>query len=299
MDQAVLHKEDENRKKGIIVSFAFHTLLLLIALVPYLSSEEFPKELSGIVVAFGIPDGGSSDANPLSNSDEPLSNESPNDDASDDNKEKSISTSKQKETSDPEKSEKPVSDLKPISNTSDVAVEDAKKEKSKKEAEAAEEENKRRQAEEIAQLEAQKKADAEAKKAAYNESKSKFSDLLGTGKGNNNNDSNAGDPKGDPNSDALNQIATGAGRIGGGLTDRGVIYEPKINDKSQFTGIVVTKVCVNKEGKVVEAKFTQQGSTTTNKLLVDLAVNAAKKYQFTPSEIETQCGNITIEFKVK
>jgi len=299
MDQAVLQKQDENKKKGIIVSFAIHALLLLIALIPYLSSEEFPKEVSGIVVAFGNPDGGSSDANPLSNTDEPLSEEIPNDDASKDDKKESISTSKQKETEDPVKSKKPVSDLKPISSTSDIAVEEAQKEKAKKAAEAAEAENKRRQAEEIARKEAQKKAEDDAKKAAYDESKSKFSDLFGSGKGNNNNDNNEGDPKGDPNSDALNQIATGAGRIGGGLTNRGVVFEPEINDKSQHTGIVVIKVCVNRDGKVTEAKFTQQGSTTTNKDLVDLAVSAAKKYQFTPSDIEIQCGNITIEFKVE
>lgn len=299
MDHAVIQNEDENKKKGIIVSFMVHALLLLIALIPHMSSEQMPEEISGIVVAFGIPDGGSSDANPLSKTDEPTSEDTPNEDSSKDDKEKSSSTSKQKETADPSPSKKPVSDLKPISNTSDVAVEEAQKEKARKEAEAAEAENKRRQAEDLAKKEAQKKAEDDAKKAAYNDSKSKFSDLLGAGKGNNNNDNNAGDPKGDPNSDALNQLATGSGRIGGGLTNRGVLAEPQIDDKSQYTGIVVVKVCVNREGKVIESKFTQLGSTTTNKLLVDLAVNAAKKYLFTPSDIETQCGNITIEFKVE
>lgn len=297
MDQAVLQKEEENKKKGLIMSFVIHTLLLLIALIPYISSEQFPKEISGIVVAFGAPDGGSSNANPISQDDELTTEKTPNEDTSKDNKQKSTSTSKQNETKDPAQSTKSKSDLKPISNTSDVAAENARKEKAKQAAEAAE--NKKRQAEEAAKQEAQKKAEDEAKQAAYNESKSKFSDLLGSGKGNNNNDNNAGDPKGDPNSDALNQIATGSGRIGGGLTNRGVLYEPEINDNSQYTGIVVVKVCVNKAGKIIESKFTQQGSTTTNKVLVDLAVASAKKYQFTPSEIETQCGNITIEFKVK
>ena len=299
MDHAVIQNEDENKKKGIIVSFMIHALLLLIALMPYLATEENPKEISGILVAFGVPEGGSSDANPLAKTDEPIPEDTPNEESSKDIKEESKSTSKQKETADPIPNKKPVSDIKPISKTSDVAVEEAQKEKARKEAEEAEAEIKRRQAEELARNEAQKKADDKAKKAAYNDSKSKFSDLLGSGKGNNNNDNNAGDPKGDPNSDALNQLATGSGRIGGGLTDRGVLFEPEIDDRSQYTGIVVIKVCVNKAGNVKEAKFTQLGSTTTNKLLVDLAVNAAKKYQFSPSEIETQCGNITIEFKVK
>jgi len=299
MDHALPHKKDENRRKGIIVSFMIHALLLLIALIPYLATEEIPKEISGIVVAFGIPDGGSSDSNPIAKTNEPVSDKAPTDDTSKDDDKKSVSTAKQKETKDPPPSKKPVSDLKPISNTSDVAVAEAQKEKARRDAEAAEADRKSRQAEEIARKEAQRKAEAEAKKAAYNDSKSKFSDLFGSGKGNNNNDSNAGDPNGDPNSDALNKLATGSGRIGGGLSDRGVLFEPQIDDNSQYTGVVVVKVCVDRTGKVTESKFTQLGSTTTNKLLVDLAVNAAKKYQFTPSDIETQCGNITIEFKVK
>lgn len=299
MDHALPHKKDENRKKGIIVSFMIHALLLLIALVPYLTSEEIPKEISGIIVAFGAPDAGSSDANPIAKTDTPISTDSPQEDTSKDDREKTTSTSKQKETKDPTPDKKPISDLTPISTTSDVNVEDAKKEKAKKDADAAEADRKKRQADKIAREEAEKKAKDEAQKAAYNDSKSKFSDLLGSGRGNNNNDSNAGDPKGDPNSDALNQIATGSGRIGGGLTDRGVLFEPQIDDNSQFTGIVVVKVCVNRDGNVIEANYTQMGSTTTNKSLVDLATDAAKKYKFTPSDIDTQCGNITIEFKVK
>ncbi len=299
MDHALPHKKDENKKKGIIVSIMIHILLLLIALIPYLASEEIPKEISGIVVAFGVPDGGSSDANPIANTDEPISEKKPTEDSSKDDDEKSTSISTQEETKDPIPSKKPISDLTPISNTSDIAIEEAQKEKARKEAEASKAENKRRQAEEMARIEAQRKAEEDAKKAAFSDSKSKFSDLLGSGKGDNNNDNNAGDPKGNPNSDALNQITTGSGRIGGGLTDRGVLYEPQIDDNSQYTGVVVVKVCVDQTGKVIEAKFTQLGSTTTNKLLVDLAVDAAKKYQFTPSEIEIQCGNITIEFKVK
>ncbi|MDF1697029.1 MAG: hypothetical protein P1U56_14400 [Saprospiraceae bacterium] len=298
MDHAVLQKEDENKKKGIIMSFMVHALLLLIALIPYLASENPPKELSGIVVAFGAPDGGSSNANPLANTTELDVQDTPKEDDSQDNKETSTSPNNETDTKDPAPSEPSTSDLEPVSSTSDVTVADKQKDDQKK-AEAAEAERLQRQAEERARIEAQKEAEAKAKKAAYDQSKSKFSDLLGTGKGNNNNDGNQGDPKGDPNSDALNQVATGSGRIGGGLSNRGVVYEPEIEDQSQYTGIVVVKVCVNSTGKVVEAKYTQMGSTTTNKILVDLAVNGAKKYTFTESDVEMQCGNITIEFRVK
>jgi len=296
MDHALPHKREENRRKGIIVSIMIHTLLLLIALVPYLTSEDTPKDISGIVVAFGTPNAGASNANPLSRDNDTDAADTPKEDDSQQEDQQSTATTKAKITEDPTPAEKPASDLKPISATSDVAAENAKKAKAKKDAEA---ERRKRQVDLIAKQEAEKAAAEKAKKAAFDDSKSKFSDLLGSSKGKDNADGNVGDPKGDPNSDALNELATGSGRIGGGLTDRGVLYEPDINDNSQYTGVVVTKVCVDKTGKVVEAKFTQLGSTTTNKVLVDLAVKAAKKYKFTPSEVETQCGNITIEFKVK
>lgn len=300
MDHAVLHNEDENKKKGIIMSFVIHALLLLIALIPYLVSNNPPTELSGIVVAFGTPDGGSSNANPISNDYDTKVDNTPREAATQDNQAKSTSNTPDTKTSEPKTDAPSQSNLDPVSNTSDVVVDDSKKaQEDKAAAEAREAERMQKQAEERARIEAEKEAEAQAKKAAYDKSKSKFSDLLGSGKGNNENTGNQGDTKGDPNSDALNQLATGSGRIGGGLTDRGVLYEPEIKDRSQYTGTVVVKVCVNASGKVVEAKYTQMGSTTTNKVLVDLAVDGAKKYKFTSSEVEMQCGNITIDFSVK
>lgn len=299
MDHALPNKKEENRRKGIIVSVMVHALLLLIALIPYMVSEQIPKELSGIVVAFGAPDAGRSNANPISDSQDRTANTTAVESSSSDQATNSTAPQKEETYEDPSPDTKPVQDMTPVSNTSDVTVDDSKKEENERAEAAAEAERQKRLAEERASIEAQKEAEAKAKKAAFDDSKSKFSDLLGSGKGSNNNDGNEGDPKGDPNSDALNKIATGSGRIGGGLANRGVLYEPEINDNSQYTGVVVVKVCVNSSGKVVEANFTQRGSTTTNKVLVDIAIDAAKKYKFTSSEVETQCGNITIEFKVK
>ena len=300
MDHAVLQKEDENKKKGLIMSFVIHALLILIALIPYLVSDTDPTEISGIQVAFGTPDGGSSNANPISDTYETKVNDSNKESASEDNQNNSSSNTPDTETSEPKTNTAPQSKVEPVSNTSDVVVDERKKEQEEKAAaEAREAERMKRQAEERARIEAQKEADAKARQAAYDESKSKFSDLFGSGKGNNNNEGNQGDDKGDPNSDALNQLATGSGRIGGGLKDRGVLFEPEIKDRSQYTGTVVIKVCVNSKGKVVESKYTQMGSTTTNKVLVDLAIDGARKYQFTSSEVEMQCGNITIDFSVQ
>ena len=88
-------------------------------------------------------------------------------------------------------------------------------------------------------------------------------------------------------------------RVGGGLGNRGVLHEPQINDRSQKTGRVVISVCVDKTGKVIKADYTQKGSTTTDSELKDIARKAALQFKFTLSEIEEQCGTITVDFKIK
>ncbi|MFT6336528.1 MAG: membrane protein involved in colicin uptake [Saprospiraceae bacterium] len=299
MEYIALHKEEENKQKGIIVSVVIHLLLLLLCLIPYMAIEDKPEQLSGILVSFGSPENGSSDAAPISDNDQPTQDSKPSESSSADDDSKSTAPAQEEAVSKPKEAAAPIQEITPISETSDIAAKEAKKEKSKRDKEAAEADKLKSQAEERAKLEAQKKADEAAKKAALDAKKGQFSDLLGSGKGNNNNTGNQGVPNGDPNSSALDQLATGSGRIGGGLSNRGVLFEPEINDSSQKTGKVVIKVCVDKTGKISEAKFTQRGSTTTDKYLVDIATKAAKKYQFTPSDIETQCGNITIEFKVQ
>lgn len=299
MEQTMLHKEEENKHKGMIVSAVVHALLLLICLIPYMQSEEKPEQISGIMVAFGTPDGGSNSDVPQSENDNPIEDTKPENQSSANTSTKSTATKKEEDIAKPKTDTKPVEDIVAAQQESVIAAKEAQKEKAKKEADAAEADRLKTQAEELAQKEAQKKAEEEAQKAAYDKSKSKFSDLLGSGKGNNNNSGNQGSPDGDPNSTNLEQIATGSGRIGGGLSDRGVLFEPEIDDNSQKTGKVVIKVCVDKTGKVFEAKFTQRGSTTTDSYLIDVATKATKQYQFTPSEIEEQCGSITIEFKVK
>ena len=58
-------------------------------------------------------------------------------------------------------------------------------------------------------------------------------------------------------------------------------------------------VCVDKSGKVIKAEYTQKGSTTTDSELKEVAKRAALQFKFTTSEIEEQCGTITVDFKVK
>ena len=108
-----------------------------------------------------------------------------------------------------------------------------------------------------------------------------------------------GDPLGDRDAEVLEGITRGKGKVGSGLDSRGILYEPSFDDSSQKSGRVVVKICINQAGNVISARYTQRGSTTTDSELIDLAVYNAKKYRFTPSNKEKQCGTIIIDFIVK
>ncbi|MCB0606659.1 MAG: energy transducer TonB, partial [Lewinella sp.] len=177
--------------------------------------------------------------------------------------------------------------------------EEAKKaaEESKK---RAEEEAKKKAAEEAAR----KKAEAEAEKKRQEQAAKEFGESLGLeglgkGKGDSGKAGNKGDPNGDPNSSNLEGISKGSGSVGGGLGSRGVLNSPAVQENSQQAGTVVLEVCVDTNGNVIEAKYTQKGSTTGNSQLVNAAIANAKRWRFSKGSIDKQCGTITYNFKVQ
>ncbi len=104
---------------------------------------------------------------------------------------------------------------------------------------------------------------------------------------------------GDPNSKNLEGITTGTGSVGGSLGNRNVLSAPRITDNSALEGTVVIAVCVDANGSVVSADFTQKGSTTSNSTLVNLAVSNARKWKFSTGDVDMQCGTMTYRFKVQ
>lgn len=104
---------------------------------------------------------------------------------------------------------------------------------------------------------------------------------------------------GDPNSKNLEGITTGTGSVGGSLGNRNVLSAPRITDNSALEGTVVIAVCVDANGSVVSADFTQKGSTTSNSTLANLAVNNARKWKFSTGDVDKQCGTLTYRFKVQ
>ncbi len=89
--------------------------------------------------------------------------------------------------------------------------------------------------------------------------------------------------------------------VAANVPGRKFISVPPISDTSQEIGTVVVKIKVNRQGEVIEAKFTSQGSTTTSSVLTSKAVAAAKKAKFNQelNAPEVQNGTMTFRFKVK
>ena len=298
MDMSVqVHEVEqrEDKRRGMVGSVVFHALLLALLIIPFITFPIPPPGQQGIVVSLGIPDTGEGDDRPETQNKEVVEPTPP--------------ASKPTPVKQPEPQVKQVSSREVEKQKDVVTVDEAElliKKQEEEEAQKAREAElqKQRELEEAkrqAELEAQRKAEEEAQKQAqYQESKKQFGDLLsGTGKGNTGTPGNQGVQDGDPDAAALEGISTGSGMVGGGLSNRGVLYEPNIDDASQKAGRVVVSVCVDGNGDVVSATYTQRGSTTTDSELRALAEKSARKFKFNRAEIDKQCGTITIDFKLQ
>jgi TonB family protein len=271
LDSAINPQEQTSQGKGWIVSLITHILVIIALFLPMMAIKIPPPEEEGLLVNLGLLDEGQGDETPKGTDNEVAP------------KPEEHQERKQVEQMTPAAPAKQVTQ-KSITSTEESTVV-----------------TKEAAARKAAQADAQRKASEEAsRQEAYNKTKKSYGDLLGgSGKGNTGKPGSQGDPNGDPNSNILEGISKGSGRVGGGLGNRGVLHEPQINDRSQKTGRVVISVCVDKNGKVIKADYTQKGSTTTDSELKDIARKAALQFKFTLSEVEEQCGTITVDFKVK
>ncbi len=83
------------------------------------------------------------------------------------------------------------------------------------------------------------------------------------------------------------------------LTGRSIVGElPKPAYRENVTGKVVVDVVVNEQGRVTNATYRAQGSTTNNSALIEAARSAALKARFSESESFVQGGTITYIFKM-
>ena len=311
-NDVILADEEQNRKRGMLLSIVLHLLLLLLCLTTFVYNYEKPEEqISGIVVQLGIIEGGNTDE--VAQSEDPPAESQENTPAAsaapaEEEKSTAEEVVPEKEEKAKEKSPDASTESQTVQEESDIIAKKAKEKadqaaQKKKAAEAkkAVEEKAKKEAVRKAAEEAKRKAAEEEakKKAEYEAKKSKFGSLLSGGSGNNDNSGNQGYPEGDPNSKALENLATGSGLIGEGLSDRAVEYKPEITDDSQKTGRIVVDICINAAGKVISSKYTQKGSTSADKDLIEVAEKGVLKYRFSASSASKQCGSVIIDFKFK
>ena len=97
----------------------------------------------------------------------------------------------------------------------------------------------------------------------------------------------------------LNPLGTDA--LDAGLQGRGLVGALPVPEfpGGNRGGKVVIRVSVNRAGAVTDAAFEPKGSTTTDAVLVEAAIKAARKARFTESQAFMQGGTITYIFKLK
>lgn len=287
-----LEGEEDNKKIGILASVIIHLLLLLLLFPAFFITKIPPAGQKGIVIQFGIEDAGLEDAEDESQEEDQLITQETAEQAPEENNEALDATSKTPAPVEEESQEVITRDP-----NSEIVIDVAK---DKKSTQPSQEEIEAQEKKAKADADAKRKADEEAQRQKdFDEKKKRFGDIISGGKNKGESTGDEGDPSGLPDKSVLDEIAKGSGKVGGGLAKRGVLYEPEIIENSQKSGTVVIEICVDEKGDVTTAKFTQRGSTTTDKSLVDVAIAGAKKYKFSASEIEKQCGTVTVNFIVK
>lgn len=298
LDDMTTPQEEQNKQRGMVISIIIHVTLLVLALLPLFTYPDPPLGQEGILVNLGLPDEGqgfenAGPAEPLAEAEplpEPEYEEAP-----------PVEEVVEEPQLDPEPDPEPAPQKEVVEaeDPEQIALR-REEERKRREAEAAARaERERQQREEEARRQAE--AERQRREQEAKEMKDQIGGLFGSGggKGETGKEGNQGDKDGDPDATKLEGISSGAGQVGGGLGDRGVLRAPRPDDASQQTGRVVIEVCVDINGNVTRAEFTQRGSTTANAELVNIAVTNAKKWKFSKGEVERQCGTITYNFRVR
>lgn len=284
MDLQVTSQEEKYQKRGMLISIVTHILFLILLFIPFLTYPDPPPGQEGITVNLGIPE--------FDNIEESAP-AAPSTDPEPVKEETKVQPQPEPEPVKPR--DEPVKEKEVVETEDPEAI--ALRKQQEKEARERQERIEKERAEEEARRKAEQERQRREAEAAAN--KEKFSDLF-KGTGNGSSDKTAGgDPDGEPNTGQLDKISTGAGEVTGALTGRGrPISSPKVTDNSQKTGRVAVNVCVDANGNVVSAKYTQRGSTTGDASLKAKAVANAKRWKF-PAGSGTDCGTITYTFKVQ
>lgn len=302
MDTVLTPQEENDKKKGWFTSIAIHIGIVILLLIPFFTYQDPPPGQEGIVVNLGLPDVGQGDENAG-----PATPSQPVEDTSEPEEEEQEPveepTPPEPEPEQPVVEQPTVKEVVTAEDPEQIALKKKEEEARKK---AAEEAAKRKAAEEAKRKAAQeaerKRKEEQARKEAEADAfKDKIGGLFGDGggKGNTGKPGNQGAENGDPNASNLEGVSAGIGKIQGGLGGRGIVSVPKLADDSQDAGKVSVRVCVDTNGKVVNAEITQKGTTATSARLRNKALQHARTIKFKSGPESKLCGIVPYTFKVK
>lgn len=88
--------------------------------------------------------------------------------------------------------------------------------------------------------------------------------------------------------------------LGEGIFGRKVIKRAKVAKMAEQNGTIVVKICINREGNVIEVSYISQGSTISDMAQIRRAESIAARYVYEAdySAPSSQCGKLTFEFKL-
>ena len=310
MDITLSESEKRGDRTGKIVATVGGILIIALLLWPIFFYQNPPPGQPGILVNLGIIDMGQGEENaaaPTAPEEEVTPTPPPVEEVP---------------PPPPAVDPKPQPEQREVVVTEDPAVVELRKQKAREEAQRQAEERRiqreaeaeRRRQQEADEARRRQEAEAERRRQAELEAERRRqaeADALkgqlggsfgsGNGRGNTGNSGNQGVDDGDPNADRLSGISTGSGRVSGGLSGRGVLASPPVQENSQVSGTVVIEVCVNPRGEITRADYTQNGSSTADPTLVAAARKNALRWRFAANELAPaeQCGRISYNFKVQ
>ena len=274
----------DNKKKAKIESGALTTLIMaLILLLLWYVSIDAPRETEeeGVEVAFGDNEnGGGSEPDVIPMPAEPVTQAPP-----------------------PTPQAPSDNDLVVQDDEESLALAKQREEERKRKAE--QEELIRKQREEQARIEAERRAEEQriaeerARQAAIEQEKRDKAQALMSGFGNNApGATGSGTTQGASQQGSQNPV--GHGSVGGNswsLAGRNIKALPKPSTQFNQEGKVVVNIQVNAEGKVISASV-GEGTTVSDYQTRQVALEAARKAEFSPSENKIQVGTITYTFKL-
>lgn len=320
MKAAVSREED--RTKALVTSIILHAILLALLFFIHFNRESPLTEAPPIVIEFGgggddaatgLPDEGQGNdpAPPGQQMEDPTVTEPV--------EEPSSEPAPPKESAPPAPSKPETPRNTPTSTDPDAAAlkkaqEETRRKQQQEQDRIRKEQDAARAAEaerqrQIAEQQRREQEERDKKKGQFGSTFGKPGST-GTGQGNTGKPGNQGIPGGTGDNPFGKTPGSGGGSgggdgggvgesIGDGLGGRRVVGRPSMVDDTQKTGKVAIRVCVNSDGRVTSANYTQRGSTTTDSVLRSKAESWARGYRFAPSDAAEQCGTITFDFRVK